>query len=240
LLNLLQSLINIAGLTVASYMDVKTREIEDYVWLLIIIASGPLVAYRIWELRNNYLLSILYALSLIIGIVFAVAIAYLNLMGGADAKALIVLSITEIPSLSKDIFSLIPPLAIFINTTFLSLITIPIILLRNITYYLKKGTLFQGFEKEPLWKKIICIVTAYKVKYDAYLKNKYRYSLAEYAENDTRKLKIGLQIDDESEIQCFALNEEVWVNPLLPLIVFVEAGYILYLLYGCILDIFML
>jgi len=232
-LELIQFIINLAGLTVASYMDVKSREIEDYVWYLMLIASIPLLLLRLNMLIENTPLLLLYLVSLVTGISIALILYKFALMGGADAKALIVLSINEIPLLHKDPLSLLPPLSIFVNSTLFSLSVIPFILARNTFYFLTRGELFKGFEKEDIKKKIICLLTAYKVPFSAYLKNKYMYSLAESRENGEKKLRIGVRLEEEEEeLNDTHSEEEVWVSPLLPLIVFIEIGYIAYFFWG--------
>ncbi len=232
---LAQFAINVAGLTVASYMDIKTREIEDYVWYSMLVASIPVLVYRASLLIQNQPLLILYFLSLTMGITMALAMDRFALVGGADVKALIVLSINEIPSLNKNPLSLIPPLSIFTNSALLSLLIIPVILLRNMIYSLKQGDLFRGFEQEDVKKKILCFFTSYKVPYSVYLKNKYKYSLAEAKEDGKRALRIGVRVREEESDEGYSEDEEVWVSPLLPLIVFIELGYIVHFLYGNIL-----
>jgi len=230
---LVQFIVNLAGLTIASYMDVKSREIEDYVWYLMLIASIPLLIFRFNTLIGNAPLLLLYLISLVTGISVALILYKFTLMGGADAKALIVLSINEIPLLHKDPLSLLPPLSIFVNSTLFSLSVIPFILARNTLYLLTRGSLFKGFEKEDIKKKVLCFLTAYKVPFDTYLKNKYMYSLAESRENGEKRLKIGVRLEEEEgELNVIDLKEEVWVSPLLPLIVFIEIGYIVYFFWG--------
>ena len=230
---LIQFIINLIGLTIASYMDIKSREIEDYVWYSMLIASLPLLLYRFNFLIQNKLLSILYILSLTAGISISLILYKFAFMGGADAKALIILSINEIPSLGKDPFSLLPPLAIFVNSTLFSLSVIPLILLRNIAYLFTRGNIFRGFEKEDIKRKILCFLTAYRVSYSTYLKKKYMYSLAETRKNGERRLRIGVKLEEnEEELNDISLEEEVWVSPLLPLIVFIEIGYVVYFLWG--------
>jgi preflagellin peptidase FlaK len=73
-------------LTISSYEDIKTREVDDKIWLIfspigIIIT---LIEYFLNYIDFSYL--ILYVLSIIISII----IYYSELVGGADLKALMI------------------------------------------------------------------------------------------------------------------------------------------------------
>lgn len=224
-LALVQFSINAAGLLVASVMDLRKREVEDYVWWAMLLLSAPVLLARLWQSRENPVFAIAYAVSLLIGVTVSILLAKVEMMGGADAKALVVLSVTEIPEVEKGILAAIPPLSILACSAFLSLLSIPYILLRNLAYHLRGAPLFEGFEEEPLWKKALCLVSAYKIEYGEYLAREYMYSLAEEKVEGRRKLVIGIKIRGGARGR-YERGEEVWISPLLPMIVFIAAGYV--------------
>ncbi|MCX8203194.1 MAG: prepilin peptidase, partial [Nitrososphaeria archaeon] len=81
-----------AALAVASYQDVKTREIEDRVWLVSGAAGAVLTVAEILATPGYPLAAA--GLSALLTAVIAVGVFYLGLYGGADAKALLVAGAT--------------------------------------------------------------------------------------------------------------------------------------------------
>jgi preflagellin peptidase FlaK len=82
-------------LSISSYEDIKTREVDDRIWLIfspigIIIT---LIEFFLKYIDFSYL--ILYVLSIII--------YYSKFVGGADSKALITLSFLDPINLNKNI-----------------------------------------------------------------------------------------------------------------------------------------
>ena len=226
-LALVQFSISAAGLLVASVMDLKKREVEDYVWWAMLLLSAPILLARLRQSIANPVSTFAYAVSLLTGIAISTFLAKVEMMGGADAKAIIVLSVTELPEVEKGVLAAVPPLSILACSALLSLLSIPYILSRNLAYYLKSGSLFEGFEKEPLWKKALCLISAYRVKYGEYLAKEYMYSLAEEKADGRRRLVVGVRIREEARGE-YEEGEEVWVSPLLPMIAFIATGYITY------------
>lgn len=75
-----------ASLICASIVDLKTREVSNWLW----IVTYPLGLALTFCDRNNVFLLVV---SVTITITLGVALFYLNLSGGADVKALIMVSI---------------------------------------------------------------------------------------------------------------------------------------------------
>lgn len=74
----------------ASYLDIKTRRVPNRVWLIMILIGSPFVAYDLYTGGSFHLIRLLAS------VIFIYAFMYLlfriGTFGGADAKALIVLS----------------------------------------------------------------------------------------------------------------------------------------------------
>lgn len=110
---LLKALLIAIALTYASFQDIKTREIDDRVWLLVIPLGAILTAIEIFTTPGYPLL--LSGLSIILSVILALALFYAGLYGGADAKALIAIAATlPLPPYTQFI-SPFYPLAVFGN-----------------------------------------------------------------------------------------------------------------------------
>lgn len=161
-----------AALAVASYQDVKTREIDDRVWLVSGAAGAVLTAAEIITTPGYPLLAA--GLSALLTAVIAVGVFYLGLYGGADAKALLVAAVT-LPlspwvgaayavwrqgSLFVNPFF---PLTLLGNALFLSLLLVPSCLAWNLYSRLSGERLFDGVSASPL-QKLAALLTAVRVK----------------------------------------------------------------------------
>ena len=218
----LHFILNTLFLTYASYLDIKTREITDKIWLIMLIVNIPFTIYFILNISNT--LRTIYIVNSIISITLFLLLAYFGFMGGADAKALIILQLSEINSILPS------SLLIYINGILLSLLVVPYILYRNLQYYLRHRYLFR--KKIPLYKKILMIISSYKMKYSEKIgKNKYFYT---FLGKDEKTIRLKMRID-ESDFKIdskIGEGEEIWISPTIPLILFITVGYIVYKIWG--------
>ena len=103
----------------ASYTDIKTREVSNTLWKLMLV-TAPLFAFYTFYHHNGF---ILYVLSLAITFILFYLLFTYNLIGGADTKALIcisaVLTITPFYALSvlvcAVVFALSVPIGLFVT-----------------------------------------------------------------------------------------------------------------------------
>ena len=225
----------------ASYQDIKKREVDDKVWIIALIAAMPLTIYLL--LLKSRIVLIIYAMSLVTALVLGFFIAYFELMGGADIKALFVLGLTVLPQ-SLEVFD-IPSLAIFTNGVIFSLVTIPYIVIRNLVNWKKFGKIFDI--NLPLSRKIILFFITYREKVKRVKSMPYAYFIFEHYEKGTRKIKIVTKVTEDTEALLKKFNEMgikdsdyIWVSPSIPLLVYIMIGYIYYIFLGNILKIILL
>jgi Type IV leader peptidase family. len=113
-------------LSVASFMDLVRREVDDWVWLLLASVTGPLTLFRTLLYFDTG-----YPLLVLISIAFSSSVAYLfyrfELYGGADAKAIVALSLAYPVNLHGRAVHPIAPIGVLLNALILSLI-IPVAL----------------------------------------------------------------------------------------------------------------
>lgn len=210
----------IVMLVVASMMDFRKREISDWVWVAALIAGvlasvlmPPHVRYD--ELLLTYMLSI----SLTVPLSY---IAYIKgLFGGADAKALIVISIL-VPSYGMH-YSIhgIPALTVLTNASLLTLINVLHNILRNVTAILKGRDIFKGFD-EPLYKKVLAFMMGYVARPKGYL----------FALEEVRDGKRVLNLAPKADGEFVEYEDEIWVTQALPFIIYITIGFVLMLLVG--------
>lgn len=242
-------LLSLAFLLYASWSDWKKREVSNKVWAVL----GPLaflltsVQYILFagELLTSYILSFAVTSGL------AIVLFYAGAFGGADAKALICLSLALpvypiylFPS-SQVQHSPVFPITVFSNSVLLATLTVVYALLRNLLWKLKTGSkLFEGFEKESLGRKLLALLTSYKINVAKLERYEYLYPLEDVAasEGSQANRKLLLVPKDESREQIVErishavrtgkIKDNVWATPGLPMLIFITVGLIIALVFG--------
>ncbi len=239
----------LAFLVYASWSDYKTREVSNLVWAFFAPLAFALTSFQFLMFAPESLYT--YALSFIITSALSVALFYAGAFGGADAKALICLSLA-LPSYPiyllqppQNIVSPIFPIIVFTNAVLLAALTVVYAVLRNLLWKSRneKG-LFEGLEEESIGRKVLTLLCGYKVKITQLETGEHLYPLEDVCVTETGESRRRLLIfpkDDEREgiverILKVAsegkLEKEVWVTPGLPMLIFITAGLIVALTFG--------
>lgn len=243
-------LISLIFLVYASWSDFETREVSNWVWAIFAPLALFLTALQYVLFPQDSLYS--YVLPFVVTLALSLILFYAGGFGGADAKALICLSIAlpYYPSyfLESPIgyFPLIFPLSVFLNSVFLASFSVVYVLLRNFLWkYRTKKKLFEGFEKNSLGHKILVLLSGYKVNVAELEKKDYLYPLEDFDARLEKKRKlIAIPKDEEREKIVSKLVEakrdgqiegDVWATPGLPMLVFITAGFVIKLVFGDIL-----
>lgn len=189
----------------------------------------------------------------------SIVLFYAGAFGGADAKALICLSLA-LPTypvyfsqhFPQHFFSYVVhfffPITTFCNAALLAALSVFYAVTRN---YLWKGRtgerLFKGFEKESKWRKVLTFLCGYKVGAEELEKWWYLYPLEDVHVGEAgeieRKLIVMPKDEEREKVVERILNaagqgklpEEVWATPGLPFIIFITAGFIVALVFGDVL-----
>jgi len=219
------------------------------VWVAFAPLALALTSLQIFLFVPQLLL--LYTLSFAATSALSIVLFYAGAFGGADAKALICLSLAlptyPIYFLQPFFTTVIPlfPITIFSNTVLLAALSVFYAITRN---YLWKGRtgkrLFEGFEKESKWRKLLTILCGYKVEAAELEKGGYFYPLEDVHVGEDgeieRKLIVMPKDEEREEVIERILNaagrgelpREVWVTPGLPFLIFITAGFIVALILG--------
>jgi preflagellin peptidase FlaK len=235
----------------ASWSDWKTREVSNKVWVILGPSALALTGAQFLFFSSQPLqLLQSYVLAFAVTSALALVVFYVGGFGGADAKALMCIALAlpvypgHLLSQPAGLFSPLFPLTIFTNSVLLGAFTVFYALLRNLLWKTRNGgSLFDGLEAESFGRKIVALVSGYKVKLSK-LKTGHMFPLEDVEVNEEGEAKRKLLVfprDEEQEeivsrivenIKEERLEGGVWATPGLPLLIFITAGLIAALFYG--------
>ena len=214
-----------ASLAYASYQDVKTREIEDKVWLVTGAIGAALTVYEIVVTPGYPVL--LAGFSILLTTLLAFGIYYIGLYGGADAKALTAIAVTmPIAPGSLGFISPFMPFTILGNSLILSLILIPVCAISNLIWRISGKSLFNGVKATTV-QKIAALFTGLKVNAET-AKSVHFNLMEKIADGGEHYLKLFTRVTDDDDVKVIDYKRGyVWVTPAIPMIIFFLAGYLL-------------
>jgi len=238
----------------ASWSDYKTREVSNSVWLLFAPPAFALTFIELFFYEPSSML--FYGICFGLTAAFAIILFYSGGFGGADAKALMCLALAlpfhpenlftplsgEISPISQSFF----PITVFSNSVLLAAATAIYIFLRNVFWHKKTGRkLFEeGHRNESLGRKILVLITGYKIPVNKLKEKWHLYPLEDTEENPEKgfKRKLVLIPKDEDRnaiverltraVEAGKIQDTVWATPGLPMLIFITAGLIIALFFG--------
>lgn len=239
-LDAVRMLLCIVMLGYTSWIDIKTREIHDLVWL---VFGGIGFIIALFEIYIGSINLSAFVLTVIFSTMMSIALGYLGLFGGADIGAFIALSVLHpFPPRGLEpylgVVSVIYPLTLFSNSALCGACFAIVQLGSNLMKLFRDKSLFEGLESVSLLKKIILLVSGTKINTFMIRGPPFQYPLEIVDENYKRNLILMPDIhDDESAFEIFrqlkeAGMEEVWVSNTLPFLVFISIGYFISILVG--------
>lgn len=244
-----------AFLIYASWRDYKVREVSNRVWVI----YGPIaLALSLSELLIFEPSKLpLFGISAGFTIGLAFLLFYSGGFGGADSKALMCIAVA-LPFapviLSTPLYAaglsptsqVIFPVTIFGNGVLFAAISAIYIVGRNVVWHRKTGKkMFTGtLAKESIGKKILILITGYKVTVDK-LKAKWHIfpmeDVEDKGENGLERKLVVVPHDDgrdaiverlSNAAKAGKIDNYVWATPGLPMLIFITAGLIVALLFG--------
>jgi preflagellin peptidase FlaK len=201
-------------LSLASFIDMKKREIHDYYWIVFGIA-GIVLLFLHFDMY--YLLDV--GLALIVA-PFAILVWRLGLFGGADAFAIIVLAV--LAPMATFTENLVSPFTTLANAAILFVIPLAVNMIRNLISLVRRQNIFEGFD-ENYMKKAAAMFIGYRVK-----NPKFSFSM-EKLEGGKKKLNLAMY-NVENEPYCTTPN--TWITPGIPYILLITGGFVIQLLHG--------
>jgi preflagellin peptidase FlaK len=245
--------LSLAFLLYASWSDYKTREVSNRVWAIYAPIALALSLTELFFYEPSKLP--LFGLSFGVIAAFAIILFYSGGFGGADSKALMCIALalpfsTEtlfppifgVSPLSQNIFSL----TIFSNSVLFAAASGIYMILRNLIQRVTSGKkLFEGtLATESIGKKILVMVTGYKVPLSKLKETWHVYPMEDVDDDGENPLKRKLVIVPKDEgrneiverlsnaVDTEKISGNVWATPGLPMLIFVTIGLIVALLFG--------
>jgi len=232
---------------VGSYFDLKTREVDDKLWL----AYGPvglaLTIVRLWIDPSALIVTLV---SIAITTVVSFGLFYFGLFGGADCKAIICLGLTLPlpPSSFQPVLGYLHPVfpVVVLVTGFICSAAIAVWYgLRNLAAYLsRREHMFEGLEDEGWWRKAMACILGYRTELPKLRSTFYLYPMEEVVQNAKgahRALKLFMNAETDREPAVSELSNslaklgyagQVWVTPGIPMLLFILIGLTLTLILG--------
>ncbi|MCX8183808.1 MAG: prepilin peptidase [Crenarchaeota archaeon] len=232
-----RSIVSIILLSVGSIQDVKSREIDDRIWIVFLASA---IVLNILGVLNGSVEPAWWLLFAGLQSGLFILLYYAGVYGGADAKGLMCLSLMY-PSTPTgflvDLSMARLPVAFSTmnNALMLTILYLPVNLLWNISVKLKGVELFKGLEKESMFRRVAALLLLRKVRFSHYLAENSRFLLAEKrSRSGVRRIVFSRKIDEKAE-QAFNPEEHVFTSFLMPLQVLLLLGLVVRLFYGDIL-----
>jgi preflagellin peptidase FlaK len=254
ILDATRAALSLSFLFYASWSDCKTREVSNSVWVLFAPIALALTLAELLLFASSQL--IFYGICIGLTTAFAMILFYAGGFGGADAKALICLALAlpfypqesfmplsrQISPISEIFF----PLTIFSNAVILVIVPVLWIVSRNVLWRWRTGKkLFEeGQRTESVGKKILVLITGYKVPIKKLKEKWHVYPLEDIEENvesGFRRKLVVLPKDEgrdavvgrlDKAIETGTIQDGVWASPGLPMLILVTLGLIVALFFG--------
>ncbi len=236
-----------------SYMDLRKREVSDIPWIIMAVVGLITTIIYIIFTENKAKDGTIIGINLGVGIAIGLVLYYTGMMGGADAKAIMALSLNtaiypfiyELTSLL--VYDVVPPIFnTFFNWLLALVLIYPIpLLFYNIYLKIKKKKLFENTNAN-FASKFLMMISGYLIPVEkAKNRTDIVYSEVYNVEEEEWEIKHFMQVPEIEEEEKYkqeveerikkTKRENIWVKVLPPGIVFLLIGYILNIFLGNIL-----
>jgi len=221
----------------SSLQDYRNREVSDNVWLLFVLAAVFVDLLQFDTLYEN--LSSVLGMWLLQAIVFA-GLYWVGAFGGADAKSYLCLSLmyptvpSFAPLLGLHEAILTVSISSFANSALLSLIYVPLNLMHNALTALGGVPFSDPSDNVSTLKKLTAFGLLRRLKSSEFNGSSHSYQFAGHSlsEVSLRSL-VSFDCDSKAAVGSgLGESQPIYVQPLVPLQVFVLAGFIVTLVVG--------
>ena len=214
----------------ASYYDLKERIVPNKGWLIIypVAVSVNVLSFYLEQNLQDIVISMF---SIFIAMVVGLLCFYSGFLGGGDVKTFIAVSLL-CPTFifnSQSLFYPFLPLSTIVNSIFLLLMISIYFFVKNVFKIVKGERIFEGFEGEPLWRKLFAMAIGYKVC------GKTDWKFFRVIEKRIGEKRLFYFSDSGSDEAVYL--GEVWASPIIPFVVLMFLGFMLSLFFGDILTI---
>jgi archaeal preflagellin peptidase FlaK len=247
--------LSLGVLLYASWSDYKTREVRNRVWAYYAPVALALSLAELLMFDSSMLPFMALSFGLTTG--FALLLFYTGGFGGADSKALMCIALAlpfstealftpilaSADSIISPIATYVFPLTIFSNSVLFAAASCVYMMLRNIVWHKRAGKkMFEGSLAKESWvKKILVLITGYKMKVDVLVAKWHVFPMEDLDETTGNRKIVIVPKEDGREgivqrlnkaIEAKQIDEYVWATPGLPMLIFVTAGLIVAVFFG--------
>ena len=242
----------ISCLLASSVMDFLKREVSDIPWIVMGAEGLITTILTIVFTDNRSQVGTAVGINLAVGLVIGYLLYYTGVMGGADAKALMALSVNAVyphffEFTQAEIYGIMPfVFNTFFNWLLVMIVFYPLPLLGYNIYKKAKGEKLFVETNANFASKILMLISGYLVPVEK-AKNRHDVVYSEIFDEEEKKWEIKhfLQVQEieeedefKKEIEGFITETKrtkIWIKVLPPGIVFLLLGYIVNILIGNVL-----
>lgn len=219
-------------LSIGAYYDLKTREVDDRLWLVFGAAGLVLYAFEYVSGATADLQMILVSVSLTAAV--AVALYRYGFFGGADAKALVAVTVI-LPVYHPLMPFYVHPLTgitVLTNAVLFALVVPIYNALNNLVKVARGERIFEGFEEERMWRKALaCFVGTPSNKQEISHHAVIECPAGEGKKRFSFRLDYDKDDDSYSDRSCYKVSR-MWLSQSLPFLVFMLVGFLVTVLFG--------
>ncbi|EWG08194.1 MAG: hypothetical protein ASUL_01030 [Candidatus Aramenus sulfurataquae] len=231
LVYVLQVVFSLIMLSYVSWLDLKSREIDEKIWLYF----SPIVVFILFDYK--YINVLLFAYSFSVTVVVLLLIYKYSLMGGADVFAMSILGLANssvrpffFPKLSVVGLE---PITVILYTSIVISLSVLVNFVRN--YRHTKGL--------PLSKRLVLAMSGRKVKVRDFLNSKFLFPLTVIDESGKEELRLTFYVDEDDKewreryaelVKKGVITKDtvIWVAYGLPVLPYITLGYVISLISG--------
>ncbi|MCS7146062.1 MAG: A24 family peptidase [Nitrososphaerota archaeon] len=216
-LNIFNAATLLLTLSYASYQDLKTRLVDDWVWLACASITAPVTVFTVLLGHVDLFLA---AVSIIMTAVLSVLFYVVGLYGGADAKGLIVIGLAYPLSMFGYRYHPFTPLTVLLNGLLISLI-IPasMAIINAYRIFVRREDLFREFRHEKAHRKLLALFLGTIITNPE--SRKYWAPMEEFRGDWRFRFSVGI------EEYWRPLRPGGWATPSIPLLVSILGGLLL-------------
>jgi len=243
LIDLVALSLSVLVFSVAAVADFRSREVKDRLWVFYGLTGTILTSVRFLLKPSQLTL-----LSITLTCIIALSLLFLGFIGGADSKAFICLAATLPlnPSTLRPLIGYVLPffpITVLISSFVLSAVTSIWIAMRNARSYIREGgKMFQGFDQESWYKKLMATLIGFRVDQEKLRENNFLYpiEIADSLGSSGRRFKLSFNACSDREQEVTQLLSSlkadpyamVWATPALPMLLFALIGLLLTITVG--------
>ncbi len=239
MIDLLRVALSIVMFGYVAYKDVKTREVNDLVWIVFGVAALGIDAFEVY---SGALDLGLLVVAVGFSIVFALATGYTGLFGGADLLAFVVIGLLN-PIAPFAVFKpmlftpILYPLTVISNSAMISASGVIIVLMYNLG--LRGGSaIFEDYSGVTSWRKAILLMTGIRKDIAKVRGPPFEYPLEAINEEGVITLLLKPDLSDDADAsntfnRLRSLGRrQVWVAYSLPFLLVLGVGYVSSIIFG--------